>query len=62
MIAKTPEPRLVKIPRAAEYADCHPDTIRNYIANGTLKKYGTGRMTRVDLNDVDRWLKPAGAR
>jgi excisionase family DNA binding protein len=59
---KLPERRLVTIKRAAEYADCHVRTIERRIADGTLTRYGRGRMTRVDLNDVERWLKPAGAR
>lgn len=62
MTPKLPERRLVTIKRAAEYADVHPDTIRRRIADGTLMRYGKGRMTRVDLNDVERWLSPAGAR
>jgi excisionase family DNA binding protein len=62
MTTKTPERRLVTIKRAAEYADVHPDTIRRRIADGTLTKYGEGRTQRVDLNDVERWLSPAGAR
>lgn len=59
---KATERRMASIPRAAEYADVHPDTIRRRIADGTLIKYGEGRSQRVDLNDIDRWLKPAGAR
>jgi excisionase family DNA binding protein len=62
MTTKLPERRLVTIKRAAEYADCHVRTIERRIADGTLTRYGRGRMTRVDLNDVERWLKPAGAR
>ena len=55
--------RLASIRKAAEYADCHPDTIRNRIKDRTLTKYGTGRNQRVDLNEIDdKWLKPAGAR
>lgn len=62
MTPKPPARRMATIKKAAEYADCHPDTIRNRIADGTLTKYGKGRSQRVDLNDVDQWLKPAGAR
>jgi excisionase family DNA binding protein len=59
---KTAARRMATIKAAAEYADCHVRTIERRIADGTLTRYGTGRMTRVDLNDIDRWLKPAGAR
>lgn len=62
MTTKAPLRNMVTIKKAAEYADCHVRTIERRIADGTLTRYGTGRMTRVDLNDVDRWLKPAGAR
>ncbi len=62
MSTKTATRRMVSIRKAAQYADCHPDTIRNRIKDGTLVKYGEGRSQRVDLNDVDNWLKPAGAR
>ncbi len=54
--------QLVSIPAAAKYAACNPRTIRRRIADGSLSAYKAGpRLIRVDLNDVDAWLRPISA-
>lgn len=51
--------RLATIEQTANYAVCCTKTIRRRIADGTLTGYRAGpRMIRVDLNEVDQWLRP----
>lgn len=51
--------RLASIAAAAEYATCSEKTIRRRIAAGDLTGYRFGaKLIRIDLNDVDRLLKP----
>jgi excisionase family DNA binding protein len=45
--------RLVSLTAAAEYAGCHPRTIRRRIADGDLTGYRFGpRGVRVDLDEL----------
>jgi hypothetical protein len=49
--------RLVKLKKAAAYADVHPMTMRRYIAKGILTGYRAGpRVILVDLNEIDERL------
>lgn len=49
--------RLATLSGAAEYANCHPRTIRRRIADGLLTGYRQGpRLILVDLNEVDEAL------
>lgn len=58
----TPERRLVTIAEAANFAACNPRTIRRRIADGSLAGYRMGpRLVRVDLNELDRLLRPIPA-
>lgn len=51
--------RLESIPHAADYLGVSTKTIRRRIADGSLTGYRAGpRLIRVDLNEVDRLLKP----
>ena len=46
--------RYTSIPKAAEYIDAHPITIRKMIADGRIHAYRSGsRLIRVDLNEID---------
>ena len=57
--AQTPPRRLATVAQAAEYAACSPKTVRRYISAGTLTGYRMGkRLIRVDLNELDRLLRP----
>lgn len=64
MSAKTNDPvrrRYAKIEEAAQYLGVHHRTIRKMIADGRLTGYrSSGRMVRVDLNDIDAAMKPFG--
>lgn len=58
----SPRRELVSIATAAEYAACNPITIRRRIASGALTGYRMGpRLLRVDLNELDRLLRPIAA-
>jgi excisionase family DNA binding protein len=51
--------RLAPLNDAADYAKCHPRTIRRRIADGSLTGYRMGpRLIRVDLNELDSLLSP----
>lgn len=51
--------RLVSVPEAATYASVCAKTIRRRIADGDLTGYRMGpRIIRVDLNELDRLLRP----
>ena len=50
--------RLASIAEAADYVPCSPKTIRRRIAAGALPAYRSGRLIRVDRDDVDAMLKP----
>lgn len=53
------EPRLASIAEAAAYVRCSSKTIRRRIAEGSLTGYRFGpRAIRVDLDEVDRLLRP----
>lgn len=53
-----PERRYASLAKAAEYADCNERTLRRHIASGELTGYRLGRVYRIDLNELDAWLKP----
>ena len=54
--------RLASLIDAAEYASVNPRTLRRRIADGTLTGYRMGpRLVRVDLNELDAWLRPIPA-
>jgi excisionase family DNA binding protein len=53
-----PERRYVSLANAAKYADCNERTLRRHIATGDITGYRLGRVYRVDLNELDEWLKP----
>ena len=58
-LSRVPIRRLVSPSEAAEYAGCHPKTIRRRIADGSLRGYRMGpRLIRVDLDEVDHLLSP----
>lgn len=56
----TNNPRWATLKQAAEHLQLKTDAlIRAAIKNGDLKAYpiGKGRDARVDLNEVDEWMK-----
>lgn len=53
-----PSRRFASIPEAANYAGCHPRTIRRRIADGSIAGYRLGpRLIRVDLDELDASLR-----
>ena len=53
--------RYVKLAEAAEYLQVTDRTIRQMIADGRLTGYRSGsRLIRVDLNEIDRVMRPFG--
>jgi Flp pilus assembly protein protease CpaA len=54
-------PRYASAATAAQYADVTPRTIHNWISRGLLTEYRANtKVIRVDLNEVDSLLTPAG--
>jgi excisionase family DNA binding protein len=53
--------RLVSINQAAEHAAISTKTVRRKIASGEIEAFRAGKIIRVDLDSVDRWLKPVVA-
>ncbi len=54
--------RLVTPGDAADYAQCSLKTIRRRIADGSLTAFRFGpRLIRVDLNELDKLLRPIPA-
>lgn len=53
----------LSVERAADLAEVHADTIRNWIKTGRLTEYRAGRELRVRRDDLHRFLRnPAGER
>ena len=53
--------RYVKIAAAAEYLQVTDRTIRQMIADGRITGYrASGRLVRVDLNELDAAMRPFG--
>jgi excisionase family DNA binding protein len=55
-----PKKQLVSLAAAAEYLAVHSRTVRRQIAAGELPAYRVGRNIKVDLNDLEAFLKPVG--
>lgn len=53
-----PVSRRASIADAAAYVPCSTKTIRRRIADGSLTGYRFGRKIVVDLDELDRLLKP----
>ena len=54
-------PRYASPATAAKYADVTPRTIHNWISRGLLTAYRVNaKVIRVDLNEIDGLLTPAG--
>jgi excisionase family DNA binding protein len=54
--------RPATITGAAEYAQCGRRTIQRYIYQGKLKSWRFGpKIIRVDLDEIDKLLKPVAA-
>ncbi len=59
----SPHRRLATVDMVARYLNCIPRTVRNHVSRGLYPGYkipGT-RGIRIDLNDVDRAMKPIPA-
>ena len=58
--AKAVVPRWATLNEAATYARVHRSTMRRYISEGLLpaQYIGARQSIRVDLNDVDRMMRP----
>ena len=50
-----PRPRMLTLPEAADFAGCHPRTLRRRIADGLLPAYrlAGSRMLRVRESDLE---------
>jgi excisionase family DNA binding protein len=57
-VSQLPQRRYASLAKAAQYADCNERTLRRHIASGELTGYRLGRVIRVDLNELDEWLRP----
>jgi excisionase family DNA binding protein len=53
-----PASRRVSIADAAAYVPCSTKTIRRRVASGELRAVRFGRKLLVDLDEIDRLLKP----
>ena len=60
MTAENAAPGWLTKEEAAAYLRMHPDTLRRYANKGELKRYGTGKMQRFRLNDLDKFLEQHG--
>lgn len=58
---KTEESELCPVVPAAAKFGLHPATIHKWFSTGRLKRYGTGRCTRVDLGELRKRLEEMGA-
>ncbi len=45
---------------AAAIADVTPDTVRAWVSEGRLPRYGAGRLIRVRLDDLEAFLRRCG--
>lgn len=52
----SPSRRLMSPAQAAEYAACSSKTIYRLIWSGRLTGYRLGRLVRVDLTELDRYM------
>lgn len=57
-MTRSPRPRRASIADAAKYVPCSTKTIRRRIADGSVTGYRFGRKIVVDLDDLDRLLRP----
>lgn len=57
MNESTGAPRLVSVERAAQYIDASEREIHNMIARGELPVVRHGRRVKLDLRDIDQWIK-----
>ncbi|AZV00833.1 excisionase family DNA-binding protein [Mycobacterium phage Malec] len=54
-------PPRASIAETAEFLGVHPNTVRNYIAEGKLKAVRLGpRLIRVERDSVEALMKPIG--
>ncbi|ASJ79734.1 excise [Mycobacterium phage TarsusIV] len=54
-------PPRASIAETAEYLGVHPNTVRNYIAEGKLKAVRLGpRLIRVERDSVEALMRPIG--
>lgn len=54
--APPPDDGYVSMQRAAEIAQVNPNSIRNWIRRGDLREYRAGRLVRVRLAELHRYL------
>jgi excisionase family DNA binding protein len=52
--------QFVTLARGADCADCSTKTLRRAIARGELRAYrlGNSRAIRLDLAELDAWMRP----
>lgn len=48
--------------QAAEFLNCHPETVKRRVRDGRLTRYSIGRNIRVDAAEVRALLVTGGAR
>ncbi|AOZ63981.1 excise [Mycobacterium phage Baehexic] len=54
-------PQRASIQQTAEYLGVHPNTVRNYIAEGKLKAVRLGpRLIRIERDSIEALLRPIG--
>ncbi len=59
--AAAEEDGYLSVQRAADFADVHPDTIREWIKTDRLRGYRAGRELRVLRSELHRFLAPVSA-
>ena len=55
------EPRYVSLARASAMVDVSTRTLRRAIAAGRLAAHRLGRLIRIDLAELQRWVEADGA-
>lgn len=55
------EPRYVSLARASAIVNVSPRTLRRAIASGRLAAHRLGRLIRIELAELQRWVEADGA-
>ena len=55
------EPRYLSLAQAAAIANLSTRTLRRAIAAGRLRAHRIGRLTRIELAELQRWIEADGA-
>lgn len=58
---KSAVPRYVSLAQAGDVAELSTRTLRRAIADGRLRAHRLGRLIRIDLAELRRWIEADGA-